>query len=457
MPNPHNISAPIMLISAGRSGTTLFSDIFDRHPDFSASGETVDLIFDLWNAGQRSISHIAASSLKDASSSVDDEVAKFTRDGFLSLMEDDKKHWFQKPIGIPFVFSHALFDVDLWDEKAELYWNTMRNVFPEAKYFTVLRHPCDIVMSYKSRFGFDERRCWAILGFLSHIICHRSSLVRYAVHYDTLVQDSETTLRALLSFLGIEFDPAMLEAFDTVHSLSAATRSSSESSFTWKNQWDDLDPSCAQQRHIEAIGRLYRKFGHDLDLPAAFVSRTSPDSSTMAATGYLVKAGQANTCEMLHYIEQLETLNENVNLMWEERAIRQDNELYQAYLKLENAQRAAYFRQEDERRDAYLSLMGQIDELTRDKEWLSSEYRAWRHVAREAEMRFCTMERQVAEMEKGKLWLEGQVAAWQASAQASEARFKAISGMPPVRMLMYLRQALRGSPQWSGSATAEKK
>lgn len=396
MPNRKNISAPIVLISAGRSGTTLFSDIFDRHPDCSSNGETVDLIFDLWNAGQRSISHIGANLLKRASASVDGEIARFVREGFLALMEDDKPHWFQKPIGIPFAFSHALFETELWDEKADLYWSTMRNVFPQAKYFTVLRHPCDIVMSYRNRFGLDERQSWAVLGFVAHILLHPDSQVRHAVPYDALLLEREATLRALLSYLEIDFHPAVLDAFDTVHTLNVSTGSSCESDFTWESQWSDLDPSCAQPQHLEAIAKLYRKFGHELAMPRAFAERIGADVPT--DVDELVKPDTANVSQMREYIRQLENRERCLGQLWEERAIRQDNELYQAYLKLENTQRDAYLKLEDARRDAYLkqedahrrayqSMQAQIDELVAARDWLAGHAASWRAAARAAEKR----------------------------------------------------------------------
>lgn len=481
MPNINNISAPIVLISAGRSGTTLFSDIFERHPDFSACGETVDLIFDLWNAGQRSLSHIVSESLKAAPTTADNEVARFVRDGFLSLLEDDKSHWFQKPIGIPFSFSHALQDVDVWDEKAELYWNTMRKVFPQAQYFTILRHPCDIVMSYKNRFGCDEQRCWAILGFISHIVCHSTSPVRYAVPYDALVQDGETTLRSLLSFLDVEFHPDMMAAFDTIHSLNVTTRSSSDSAFTWQNHWDTLDPSLADERYIDAIGKLYRKFGHELDMPASFKRRPVAEDPAPAAVAASASEGEANIEEMRRYIAQLEAQAGNLNLLWEERAIRQDNELYQAYLKLENTQRQAYMELEEKHRQAYLASMMQIEQLSEGKAWLEQQCNswrgvaderekllqhieldliaiekgkiwleqqceAWRIVAEERQLALSKMEQDVAEIEKGKIWLEAQMNAWRATANRLERKLDAVSKFLPIRILRRLVKLFQAKP-----------
>jgi hypothetical protein len=461
MPNIKNISAPIVLISAGRSGTTLFSDIFDRHPDFSACGETTDLIFDLWNAGQRSMSHIAAASLKGSNSSIDGHVAKFVRDGFLSLLEDEKPLWFQKPIGIPFALSHASLDPDLWDEMAAQYWRVMRNTFPDAKYFTVLRHPCDVVMSYKNRFGFEEQQCWAVLGFISHILCHADSPVQYAVSYNALVQDGEASLRSLLAFLGVAFHSDMLAAFETMHSLNAATESSCGSDFTWQSQWAALDPSLVHERQLDAIEKLYRKFGHELALPPRFADRIGLTSAALAVHGNidaniepisdtncdvtamdviakLARADSATTDQMRAYIRQLETQIDKNNLLWEDRAIRQDNELFQAYLKLENSQR-----------QAYLSLTAQIDDLTTGKAWLDEQCKSWQQLANQRESMLVDTERHFAEIEQGNIWLEGQVAAWRAAARELEIRIDTISRNPILRISRLFRHMMRAKWQWA--------
>jgi hypothetical protein len=43
-----NIYQPIILVGAGRSGTTLLTRLFDQHPDIDFRGETAFLLPRLW-------------------------------------------------------------------------------------------------------------------------------------------------------------------------------------------------------------------------------------------------------------------------------------------------------------------------------------------------------------------------------------------------------------------------
>jgi hypothetical protein len=336
MPNVRNIASPISLISPGRSGTTLLSAIFERHPGCSVCGETVDLVFDLWNAAQRSFSHITPELTAAPFGSSDDRTAVFVRQGFLSLLADNKTFWFHKPIGIPFSFSPALLQVDSWDERADSYWTVMGTVFPGAKCFTVLRHPWDIVLSYKHRFDMDEQTCWAVLGFLAHIIEHPKSMVRYAVSYEALVTDSDATLRSLLSFLGVPYHPDMREAFDTVHTRVADRESSCGTGFSWRDKWEDLNPQFAEERFVGPIRRLFAKFGYDLCIPANWLESPAPSPSGLGASQ--AESGEvsidAQMAALRQHIEHLEMRAINMHAIWEERAIRQENEYHQSYLKL---------------------------------------------------------------------------------------------------------------------------
>jgi hypothetical protein len=334
MPNLSNIDAPVTLIAPGRSGTSLISAIFAGNPDVSVCGETVDLVFDLWNAAQRSISHISPPLTSAALAAIDERVSTFVRQGFLSLLSDDNAFWFQKPIGIPFAFSPALLHFDSWDDRADLYWTVMRTVFPRGRFFTVLRHPCDVVMSFKKRFDADEHTSWAVMGFLAHIIGHPKSLVRYAVSYDRLITDSEATVRSLLSFLEIPYDSRMMDAFNTVHTRSAHRESSCDNGFSWEDTWSDLNPQFVERRFVEPIRRLYAKFGHELSIPADLLDHREP-STDGSPTEPPVKSIDAEVAQMRGYIRHLEMQAANLQAIWEERALRQENEHYQECLKLQ--------------------------------------------------------------------------------------------------------------------------
>jgi hypothetical protein len=331
MPNAANIDAPIVLVSPGRSGTTLLSAVFDGHPDCSSCGETIDLIFDLWNSAQRSLSHLTPDLDAASLAPAQDRIAQFVRGGFLLLLNDGKRHWFQKPIGIPAAFSPYLFDDAAWDDRARQYWHVMRCTFPRGRFFTVLRHPCDTVISYKNRFDVDERTSWAMLGFLAHILQHEDSAVGHAVPFDALVDDREAALRGLLSFVGLPYRSEMLDAFNTLHTQSERRGSSHGSDFSWKNRWHELDPQFAEARFVDPIRRLYAKFGRELDLPLAC-------ERVIASSAAVVPSAEAASREaeaMRHYIVDLEQRVANAHVLWEERAIRMENNFNESYLRLE--------------------------------------------------------------------------------------------------------------------------
>jgi hypothetical protein len=435
MPNQRNIKSPIILISPGRSGTTLISDVFEKRPECSSCGETVDLIFDLWNAAQRSLSHISSEKSLDPAHSNDSVNAEFVRQGFLALLSDDKSLWFQKPIGIPVAFSASLFDVSSWEEKARTYWHVMNNVFPDAKYFTILRHPCDVVMSFKRRFSVDEKTCWAILGFLAYIISHPDSRVQHAISYDELVNDSESTLKSLLSYLDVDFCNEMIDSFQLVHSWHNDTKSSNQSEFSWKRQWGELDPASADPRFVEAIKNQFAKFGFKLQLPDIITT----------GSGYSVKtfdvsdAQAANECTLEQLRERINTLEmeaASLNASWDERAIRQENEFHHAYKVLSK----------------------QIKELTEDKLWLDQQYIAWQQVAEKREEMILATEKEVAAMEAGTArreqqiaWLKQEVKAWEKTTRNLEHRIDAVFKTPVMRVLSKL-----GIVRWTPPTLPEK-
>jgi hypothetical protein len=191
----------------------------------------------------------------------------FVRRAMLVLLNDEKEHWFQKPIGLPSGFNAFLFDESTWDGRAEEYWQVMCEVFPRGRFFTLLRHPCDIVLSFRRKFGVEESKTWASLGMISHIILHRDSLVRYAVDFDQMAAKPEAALAQLLEFCGLPFDRRMLDAFASVHTHDDPGVSSQSSNFSWKQRWLELDPRCAEPRFVEPIRRLYERFGMTLEMP----------------------------------------------------------------------------------------------------------------------------------------------------------------------------------------------
>jgi hypothetical protein len=229
----------------------------------------------------------------------------------------------------------------------------MRFSFPQARIFTVLRHPCDIVFSYKQRFDEDEEEIWASLGFLSFLIQHPDSMVGHAVKYEDMIANAGAAVQSLCTYLDIPHRPGVLKAFDLVHSINSARTSSSQSGFTWQDQWGDLNLDCARDEYVAPIMSLHRKFNADI---ADFPRPPSSDDATMRSPGMVVatRPREANVASD-HRERELAAREAFLDMRWEERAARLEAELHDAYLRLEN-----------ELQDGFTALQTEFDSASQE-------------------------------------------------------------------------------------------
>jgi hypothetical protein len=269
MPNPSNIEEPVVLVAYGRSGTSLMGEVFAHHPDFSSVGETANLIFGAWHALEFSAGVIAPLEENGRTVEARERAGRVVRQAMLTCAPDDRSYWFQKPIGVPLAISTRYGDGE-WAEAAEWYWEVMRRSFPRAKYFTVLRHPCDVVASARAYWGYEEGTLWWSLGLLSYIVGHPSSPVRYAIGYDDLVQDGEAAVRDLFAYLEVPFHERVLGAFSRIHAPANGRETLTRTEMSRTADWNSLDPACATPKFVGPIHDLFAKFGREFVLPAGF-------------------------------------------------------------------------------------------------------------------------------------------------------------------------------------------
>jgi hypothetical protein len=278
MPNLRNIEAPVTLVAFGRSGTSLLSGLFDRHPDFSFAGETANLLFGSWHAVEFSASGIPPLVEGGAHVSNEKRAARAVRQAFLTCVPDDRPRWFHKPIGVPIVVP-VLFRIDQWPEAAEWYWKVMRASFPKARYFTVVRNPCDVVLSAQSFWGYNQATMWHSLGLFSYIVSHPSSPVEYAIRFEDLTRDRRKVAEDLFAYIEAPFDAEVMDAFGEVHVPAAGRERLAEAGASRRSDWERLDPRAASPNFVEPIARLFSKFGFELELPEQFTSPVeTPDA-----------------------------------------------------------------------------------------------------------------------------------------------------------------------------------
>lgn len=344
MPNPDNITAPIGLVGAGRSGTSLLSQVFQRHPDFQFCGETVNLIFGTWHAVELSGPSIPPLLEEGAWVEDDERAARAVRDVFVRCLRSDEPRWFQKPIGNPIAFRMKFGEDYDRDAAGSWYWRVLRTCFPDARWFSVVRHPCDVVLSARSFWGQDEATSWFNLGVTASLLTHPDSLVEHVLQFEDLASDGARHLRELFDRFSIRWVDDVRAALDRVVVASPGREEKAAEDPSRRLEWEQLDPRALDDRDRAAIESLGEKIGRPVDWPAHFEARApEPDDAPM------------DECE------RLKTVVAELN-----------RQIHQLHFEFEQRQQDLQRRHQEDTAN-----------LRTGKEWLHEQWENWKAIAEE--------------------------------------------------------------------------
>jgi protein-tyrosine sulfotransferase len=211
----HETQLPIFILSYMRSGSTLLRYILDTHPDVCSPGE-LDL-GTLCASFRHIIEHLngepARDPLQDAEvkMGLNAETRKLVDKLMGNYTERQrKKRWCEKS-------PRNLFHMDLLNE-----------LFPDAQYICLHRHAMDRTQSclVARKNGFIEnpeyylRNDGEINALIDSWIEYTEKLLRFEhanrsrcfrIRYESLVTRPAETLEPLFSFLGISWDPSLLD------------------------------------------------------------------------------------------------------------------------------------------------------------------------------------------------------------------------------------------------------
>lgn len=311
------------------------------------------------------------------------------RQAFLTCLPDDRSRWFQKPIGIPTALYNK-FDDAQHLEAGAWYWKVMRQSFPNARYFTVLRHPCDVVLSSKSYWGWSEESLWQSVARMAALIAHPDSPIDYAVNYTALVTDGAATIQRLFSYLNVPFCDGVMEALNHVHAPSEGRTDLTRAVRSRREQWNELDSNCLQSDSMDAIASVYRKFGQNLEWPdhlAERKSRCAPSTSEALPT----QEEQASAVSKLS------------------ETIRQlDKKILRLHVEYSNQ-----LREKDREHNIIWSDQKKwIAKLEEDKAWLKVQLQNYEAKAQSDGVAWSDLQKWVAKLEEDKALLKGH---WQHS------------------------------------------
>ena len=193
------VPSPVFVLSAPRSGSTLLRSVLDSHSRVHAPHElhltllTVqeqDWVADGLSARYASISLDALGlDLRDLE----------------HLLWDRLLHQRLVRSGKELIVDKTTGNVRSWRRIAECW--------PQARFVFLFRHPAHIADSlgraWAERTDIDPVR--RTLGFVAAMDDARAALPGHAVRYEDLIATPEATTRELCGFLGIDWEPAMLD------------------------------------------------------------------------------------------------------------------------------------------------------------------------------------------------------------------------------------------------------
>lgn len=222
------------LLSMPRSGSTLLSMMLGSHPEVCcppepwillAVAEYLDLAEVRKTPYGRDIADIAAIEFLLGAE-------RLQRGGCAEFLQANTPSSGAHSLAVARSIAHAAYNTyikntgkRIFVDKTPRYYallDFVSELFPSSRKIILLRNPLDVFASYKatwevSREVFAENGvsvhardfCEGLFSLADYIGSQRSDTL--VLHYEDLVSDTETALRSICDFLGVNYSPAMLE------------------------------------------------------------------------------------------------------------------------------------------------------------------------------------------------------------------------------------------------------
>ncbi|MEO5360093.1 MAG: sulfotransferase [Nitrospirota bacterium] len=224
-----DIDRPIIIIGAGRSGSTLLVNIFDKHKDIYCCGETDFLVPRLWlELWESRLWTNDWSNLKvPRKERTEKKIHVDTRKDANILYTDTDRLMLKKRVGsgISKLMAENILEVkqshkiwgfkEIWNGSSQFAyeWEPYDYVFPNAIWVHNVRHPFDYIRSLATnsnrRITYDflniNLQSWVSMNKYS---AKRSETGRYfLVRYEDILSDLKGTLLPVFEAAGVGYDP----------------------------------------------------------------------------------------------------------------------------------------------------------------------------------------------------------------------------------------------------------
>jgi hypothetical protein len=200
----------------------------------------------------------------------DAQAARVVQAAFLAAFNNSSPRWFHKPIGLPKFLHLPIEDGNYCDFPQSWYWRVFNLSFPKAKYFTVIRNPCDVVLSRQEYSGWSQKGLWADIAISYEMILHERSPIKKVVFFEELISDPEKVVRDLFDYLNIDYEAQCMQAFEKIHVPTPGRENLKSKEISRMKNWANLEQSSIDGFQINLIKRTWQHFGRDLQLPSHF-------------------------------------------------------------------------------------------------------------------------------------------------------------------------------------------
>jgi hypothetical protein len=198
------LAAPVFVFSAPRSGSTLLRVILGSHSELYAPPELP---------------------LKHLGVRADTQWIQASLDG-LELTTEDLEHMLWDRVLAEALRRSGKPTLVVKTPSNVLVWERIAAAWPDARFIFLLRHPAAAVASLHSSFdpawrpeeaGNMEESVARGLRYMNVVEEARQALPGLTVRYEELTASPERVVRELCEFLGVPFEPAMLDYGDFGH------------------------------------------------------------------------------------------------------------------------------------------------------------------------------------------------------------------------------------------------
>ena len=259
-----DVPQPVFILGFPRSGTTLVEQTLSAHPRIAA-GDELPLVNDITNIMPRMLASPLAYPEALAELWMGDR-----REGLDALRD----YYLQKVQQMGILLPGA----DRFTDKMplnEMHLGLIALIFPDAPLIHVIRHPLDVMVSAISNHFTHGFFCsYALETAAKHYVRvmdlvqhYRAEMaLRYLpVRYEDIIDDQEAGVRAMLDFIGAEFDPRCLNFHENRRYARTASYAQvteqlyDRSRFRYRNYLQHLGPA------IEILRPVIERLGYTVE------------------------------------------------------------------------------------------------------------------------------------------------------------------------------------------------